>query len=55
MSLFLMIVKVVFITLYIALMGQVILYPVQRELQRIADFFDSFEVTIEEKESNSEQ
>lgn len=55
MSLFITIVKVVFLTLYIAFMGQAILFPIQKELERIADFFESFEVKVEEKEIDGEQ
>ena len=49
MNLIIDIIKVILLTLYIAFMGQVVFYPIEHQLRRIADFLDSFEVSIEEK------
>lgn len=34
--------------------GQIIVYPIAKQLSRIADFFDSLEVSIDEREEDSE-
>jgi len=55
MSLFITIIKVVLVTLYIAFMGQVVLFPIQSELHRLADWFEDIEVTrTEEKDDTIE-
>lgn len=55
MNLIIDIIKVILITLYIAFMGQVILFPIQRELHRLADWFEEIEVTrTEEKDDTIE-
>ena len=42
------------VTILILIVGQSILYPIERELHRIADFLESFEVKLEEEDKDVE-
>lgn len=52
MSLITKVLVVLAVTILILIVGQSILYPIERELRRIADFLESFEVEIEEEDKN---
>jgi len=54
LNLIVTIIEVIFISLYFTFVCHVILYPIERELSRIADFLTSFEVTIDEKDDTND-